>query len=153
MIDNLNNAKFLPVIAPAAIVDNASWTTNEIDTLGYDYLTVVVHVGATDIAMAALKLQSSNTSGSGFADVDGLDVDGDTDAFGATAALPSGTDDNSLIVFQVDLKVGNKRYWDLVATAGDGSTGTFASAIAILTEGEVAPTTAATMGAETVMRI
>lgn len=153
MMDNLNNAKFVQVVAPVAIVDDASWTTTEIDTLGYDYLTVVVNIGATDIAMAALKMQASHTTGTGFADVTGLDMDGDTDAFGGTAALPSATDDNSLVIFQADLKVGNYRYWDLVATAGDGTSGTFLSAVAILTEGEVSPTTAAAMGAETVLRI
>lgn len=150
---DIQKAKFVQVIAPAAIVDNAAFTTNEIDTLDFDYLTVVVNIGATDIAMAALKLQASDTSGSDFADVTGLDMDGDTDIDGNAAALPSATDDNKLVVFQVDLRVNNKRYWDLVATAGNGSTGTFASAIAILTKGAITPTSVSAMGAETVLRV
>jgi hypothetical protein len=151
-MNDLQVAKYVQVIAPAAIVDDASFTTNEIDTLDFDYLTVVFNLGATDIAMAALKMQSSDTSGSGFADVTGLDCNGDTDIDGSAAALPSATDDNSLVVFQVDLR-GQKRYFDLVATAGNGSTGSFGSAVAILSKGAVSAVTSAAMGAETVLRV
>jgi len=152
MSTELQRAKFQQVIAPVAIVDDGSWTTLEIDTLDYDYLTVVVNIGATDIAMAALKLQSSDTTSSGFTDVTGLDCDGDTDIDGSAAALPSATDDGSLVVFQVDLR-GQKRFFDLVATAGNGSTGTYASAVAILTKGAVAPVSTSGHGAETFLRV
>jgi hypothetical protein len=152
MMNQLQASKYSQVIAPAAIVDNASFTSNEIDTLDYDYLTVVFNLGATDIAMAALKLQSSDVSGSGFADVDGLDCDGDSDIDGNAAALPSADDDNNVIVFQVDLR-GQKRYFDLVATAGDGAAGTFGSAVAILSKGAVSPVSSSDMGAETVLRV
>lgn len=150
-MNQLQASKYSQVIAPAAIVDNASFTTNEIDSLDFDYLTVIVNIGATDIAMSALKLQSSDSSGSGFADIDGLDCDGDTDIDGNAATLPSASDDNNLVLFQVDLR-GQKRYFDLVATAGDGSAGTFASAVAILSKGAVSPVSASDMGAETVLR-
>lgn len=151
-MNDLQVAKYVQVIAPVAIVDNASWTTNEIDTLDWDYLTVVFNLGATDIAMAALKMQSSDTSGSGFADVTGLDCDGDTDIDGSAAALPSATDDDNLVIFQVDLR-GQKRYFDLVATAGDGAAGSYGSAIAILSKGAVAAVTSSAMGGETVLRV
>lgn len=151
-MDEIQRAKFVQVVAPAAIVDNASFTTNEIDTLDYDYATIVFNLGATDIAMTALKVQESDTSGSGFADVGGLDMDGDTDLDGSAAELPSATDDGSVVVFQVDLR-GRKRYLDLVATAGDGSTGTYGSAVAILTKGAVYGATSDEMGAETVLRV
>jgi len=151
-MDEIQRAKFVQVIAPAAIVDNASFTTAEIDTLDYDYATIVFNLGATDIAMAALKVQESDTSGSGFADIDGLDMNGDTAIDGNAAALPSADDDNSVIVFQVDLR-GRKRYLDLVATAGNGATGTYGSAVAILTKGAVYGGTEAEMGAETVLRV
>ncbi|MGB0973235.1 MAG: hypothetical protein ACPGVG_20115, partial [Mycobacterium sp.] len=55
--------KFVMVTAPAAIVDNASLTTAEIDTVGYDYARVLVILGATDIAMTALTVTESDTSG------------------------------------------------------------------------------------------
>jgi len=151
-MNDLQVAKYVQVIAPAAIVDDASFTTNEIDMLDYDYLTVIFNLGATDIAMAALKLQSSDVSGSGFADVTGLDCDGDTDIDGSAAALPSATDDNNLVVFQVDLR-GQKRYFDLVATAGNGAAGSYGSAVAILSKGAVSAVTSTAMGAETVLRV
>lgn len=152
MPNALQQSKYLQVIAPVAIVDNASWTTNEIDTLGFNYLTVVVNIGATDIAMAALKLQSSDTSGSGFADVTGLDSDGDTDIDSAASTLPTATDDNSLFIFQVDLE-GQKRYFDLVATAGNGTAGTFASAVAILSNADDGPDSSSDMNALNVLRV
>ena len=151
-MNEMNHIKVQQVIAPGAIVDNASWTTTEIDTNGYDYLTVFINIGATDIAMSALKLQSATTSGGSFSDVTGLDCDGDTDMDGNAAALPSATDDNSVVVFQVDLR-GHNRYFDLVATAGDGTTGTYASAIAVLSHAEHSPVTTSDVGAETVLRV
>ncbi len=152
MPNALQQAKYLQVIAPVAIVDNAAWTTTEIDTLGWNYLTVVVNIGATDIAMAALKLQSSDTSGSGFADVTGLDSDGDTNIDGVASTLPTATDDNKLFIFQVKLE-GQKRYFDLSATAGNGTAGTFASAVAILSNGDDGADSSSDMGAIDVLRV
>lgn len=151
-MNEIQRLKKVGVISPAAIVDNASFTTNEIDTSGYDYCVIGFHVGATDIAMAALKVQESDTSGSGFADIAGLDCDGDTDIDGNTAALPSATDDNNIIAFEIDLR-GRKRYLDLVATAGDGAAGTYGSAFALLGKGDVAPVSASDLGCETVLRV
>lgn len=130
------NCKFVNVTPPAAIVDNASYTTNEIDTLGYDYCTIICSLGATDIAMAALKVQESDTSGSGYADITGATF---------ASALPSATDDNKMYAFYIPLQ-GRKRYLDLVATAGDGTTGTFMSAIAILSRAEQTPSSATARG-------
>lgn len=134
----LQDALFFPVIAPAAIVDNASFTTNEIDTVQngvkYDHVTIIVHIGALDIAMTALKVQESDTTGSGFADITGT-------VGGTDFTLPTATDDNKVVVFSVNC-TNRKRYLDLVATGGDGATGTYASAIAILTRGKRGPTTA-----------
>jgi hypothetical protein len=151
-MNDLHAAKFAQVIAPVAIVDDASWTTAAIDTLDYDYCTIVFNLGATDIAMAALKVQESDASGSGYADITGATCDGGTDIDGNTAALPSATDDGNVIVFQIDLR-GRKRYLDLVATAGNGSAGTFASAVAILTKAAVAPESVADAGCETLIRV
>ena len=141
----LQAAKYLQVIAPVAIVDNASWTTVEIDTLDYDHCTIIFNLGATDIAMAALNVTQSDSAGSGHALITGCDADGGTDIEGTTTALPSATDDDTLCVFQIDLK-GKKRYLDLVATAGDGAAGSYGSAVAILTRAANAPTTVAASG-------
>ena len=130
-MNELQHAKFKACIPPAAIIDDASATTVEIDTLGSSFLTVVVQLGATDIALTALKLTESDSAGSGHADVTNATFDGGTDTKGGTLALPSATDDNQVCVFQVDLR-GRKRYFDIVATFGNGTAGGFISATAIL---------------------
>jgi hypothetical protein len=114
----LQNVKVVNVTPPAAIVDNASFTTNSIDTAGYGKLAVYFSLGATDIAMAALKLQEADDD-SAYGDITGC-------VYGASGApsLPSAN------------LAGRKRYIDVVATAGDGSTGTYGSCIAVLYNGE-----------------
>lgn len=147
----LQATKLAIVISPVAIKDNAAWTTNEIDTLGYDFLQIIFFLGATDIAVAELKVQESDTSGSGFADVTGLVCGTSTNADGVTSALPSATDDNKITLFEIDLR-GRKRYIDLSATAGNGTAGSYAAAVAILSRAEKAPVTAAERGCDEILR-
>lgn len=131
-MNNLQNVKVVNVTPPAAIVDNASFATTTIDTLGFNKVAIYFSLGATDIAMTALKVQESDDSGmSGAADITGA-------VYGATGApaLPTATDDNKIFGFFIDLK-GRKRYLDVVATAGDGSAGTFGACIAELYNGNV----------------
>jgi hypothetical protein len=135
---------------PGAIKDNASFTASAIDTLGFDYALIAIQVGATDIAMAALKLQESDASGSGYADVTSGTFDGSTDLFGSTAALPSATDDNAFFLIAVDLRK-RKRYLKIVATAGDGTSGSYLAAMCILSRAKITPNTAAEMGASSVL--
>jgi hypothetical protein len=108
-------------------------------------------VGATDIAMAALKLQTSDTDSS-YADLTGAIFGTSTNIDGSTSALPTATDDNKVFVIEVDLR-GKKRYFDLVATAGNGTAGTYFSAVAVLSRGEIAPITAAGRGADEILRV
>ena len=129
-MNSLQNVKVVNFCPPGAIVDNADFTTTAIDTAGFGKCAVFFSLGATDIAMGALKLQQSDDSGmSGAADITGA-------VYGASGApaLPSATDDNKVYAFHVSLQ-GKKRYLDLVATAGNGSTGTYASGIAVLYNG------------------
>ena len=137
--------------SPAAISDNASPTTNSIDTKGWDYLEVYVVFGAMDIAMAALKLQSSDTDGS-YADVTGLVSGTSLNIAGETSTLPIDTRDNTIYGLQVDLR-GQKRYFDLVITTGNGDAGTYVMAIARLSRGKDMPTTAAEMGLLECLRV
>jgi hypothetical protein len=67
---------------------------------------------------------------SGAADITGC-------VYGATGApaLPTATDDNKVFGFFVNL-AGRDRYIDVVATAGDGSAGTFGACTAILYNGD-----------------
>ena len=122
------NIKLLNVTPPAARVNNGSFTINEIDTKGFDYLTVTLYLGDTDIALTVMKLQESDTSGSGYADVSG----------GAFSSLPAATDDNKFYRFFVPLQ-GRKRYLKPVITVGNGSTGAFAAIWAELSRAEQAP--------------
>jgi hypothetical protein len=126
-MNDVQGFKFLNVTPPAAIVDNGSFTTASIDTKGWDYCTILISLGASDIAMAALKLQESDVD-SGYADVSGADFSV------SPATLPSATDDNKIYAIFVDCRK-RKRFLDLLATAGDGTAGTFLSAIAILSKG------------------
>ena len=145
--------KFVSITPPAAIVDNASYTTATIDTAGFAYLRVLVYLGATDIAMTALKLQESDDSGmSGAADITGLVYGTSASIAGTTSALPTATDDNKCFAFEVDLR-GRKRYIDLVATAGDGSTGTFLTAFALLSRAGDVGVSASERGYGSILRV
>lgn len=156
MKDRPRGKRFV-VRAPQAIVDNASWTCNVIDTLGAKRLTVYVMLGATDIAMVALKLQESNVKASDTALTSGVDVPGcvfgtsNGKYSGSASALPSATDDNGIFAFDVPLDGNRKRYQLLVATAGDGATGTFLTAWAEL-DMEDAPDSAADRGLVNVLQ-
>ena len=86
-MNQTQNVKYVAITPPGAIVDAASYTTASIDTLGFDRLKVVVHLGATDIAMTALKLQTSDTDGS-YADLDGAVFGTSTNSAGSTSTLP-----------------------------------------------------------------
>ena len=137
--------KVVSITPPQVIVDNASWTTAELDTLGWDFVVINAFFGAMDIAMVALKVQQSDVSGSGFADVTGLVFGTSLNDTGSTSTLPSATDDNKFFSFFVDLRA-RKRYLDLVATGGDGAAGTYLTAWAELWRGKDAPLSASEAG-------
>ncbi len=144
--------KYVAMTPPAAIIDDDDAAVAEVDTKGWDYLTIVVSLGATDIAMTALAVTESDATGSGHANVTGLVYGTSTDIDGNTSALPSATDDDGVFVFQVDL-CGRKRYIDMTATIGDGAAGTFITILGILSRGDVGPTTVAGMGAAGVLAV
>ncbi len=145
--------KFVKITPPQAIVDNDSWTTTTLDTAGFDYARIIVHLGASDIAMVALKVQESDDSGmSGAADVTGLVFGTSTNVAGSTSTLPSATDDNKFFAFEIDLR-GRKRYLDLVATGGDGTAGTYLTAFAILSRAENRLLTASDRGISQILRV
>lgn len=120
--------KDLPAIVPVAIKDNAAWVSLVIDTQDASYIEFKGILGATDIAMALLKVMAS-------------DVKTDDNTLGGTPVLivdattkPSATDDGKTFAFGVDLIASPyPRYFLLEGTAGDGSAGTFLAAIACLT--------------------
>ena len=134
--------KYVRVCEPAAIVDNASFACTEIDTLGFDYCQIVCQLGATDITMAALKVQENAVSATSLADVTGLIYGTSDNIAGSTSALPDEDADDQIFVFEIDLR-GRLRYLNLVATAGNGSAGTFMAAFALLSRAGTLTDTAA----------
>src|SRR5687767_14211833 len=98
--------KIVSITPPAAIVDAGSYTTASVDTLGWNDVTFYAYLGATDIAMDALKVQQSDTDGS-YVDITGSDFGG----------LPSADEDNKIVACHISKKCGAyKRYYDVVAT-------------------------------------
>lgn len=143
MIEALKN-KYVAVIQPTAIVDNAAWTCVAVDTKGWDYCQFIFQLGANDIAVASLKLTESDDDSS-YSDVSNTTFGTSANDTGSTSTLPSATDDNKLFGFAVDCKA-RKRYLKLAATNGDGSVGGYAAALAILSRGEQGSLTAAQAG-------
>lgn len=137
---NGQSARYVTAIAPTAIIDNTSAVATAIDCAGSSYLEIPIQLGATDIAITALKLEESDVSGSGYADVPNATFSAGANVDGVALALPSATDDGQPHVFQVNL-VGRKRYVRVVATFGDGAAGGFIAATARLSSvGFLSPT-------------
>lgn len=149
------NTKIISVASPA-LVDDADVTTTVIDTADWDYAEIFLQVGATDIALTALKLQESDAVNAGSL-VSGADIPGTVYGTakgidGTTSALPSADDDGKIFKFELDLR-GRKRYLDLVATVGDGTTGANVAAFAVLSRGKTKPDTAAEAGCAEILRV
>jgi hypothetical protein len=75
-----------------------------------------------------------------------------TNISGSTSTLPADDSDGSLYVFEIDCRA-RKRYLDLTATIGDGSTGGFATALAILSRGSNPGTSASDRGVAQILRV
>ncbi len=143
--------KYLNVTPPAAIVDDASFTTAEVDSVGFDHAAYVVSLGALDIAITAAAVTHSDTAGSGHANITGLVMGTSNQITGVVSVLPLATDDDEIFLFEIDLR-GKNRYLDLTLTMGDGTVGGFAHVLCILSRAEEGPFTAADKGANQVLR-
>jgi hypothetical protein len=127
---SIAKTKFAAITPPAAIVDNAAFTTTAIDTKGFAWLTIVVLFGALDIAPASSKIRQSDASN--------MSSSSDIAVGGTDYSLATASSDNQFHVFDINL-LGKKRYIDFEITGGDGTTGTYMTAIAILSRGAEAP--------------
>ena len=112
-MNHLEGTKTVARISPS--VAAGATHSAEIDTYGADYVSVDVvyshFTAATASYATVLKVQQSDTSGSGQADVAGLSVTagaGRTTGVGATGALAR---------FNIDCR-GKKRYLTVVTTPG-----------------------------------
>jgi hypothetical protein len=124
----LQETKVFSVIPPTAIKDDAAFVSTVIDKNdldGADYLEFIGQLGATDVEMATLRVMESDTLTN-------------PTTLGGTPALvkdsttkPTADDDGKVFAFGIDLRKSRHRWIQLQATAGDGTAGTFLSAIAI----------------------
>ncbi len=137
--------KIVSITPPAAIVDNAAFTTASVDTKGWRYCSLYIYLGALDIAVAAMKVRHSDDD-STYADVTGADFSV------SPATLPAAIDDNLIFIVHLDTR-GKKRYFDLSLTGGDGVAGSYITVFAILSRGETFPDTAAEQGASQVLTV
>lgn len=138
---------------PAAIVDDAAFTTAALDTKGFGHAEIFVAFGAMDIAATVLKVQESDASDmTGAADITGTIFGTDANDTGSTSTLPSATADNTIMKFEIDLK-GRKRYLDCLLTGGNGTTGTYAVVWAHLHEADEPPISATEKGVAQLMRV
>jgi hypothetical protein len=135
MVEALN-MKHLDAIAPVSL-NNASGTVIEIDTLGFNYAQFILSVGATAGNISVFKIQESDTSGSGFADITGA----------APASLPGTSDDNKRYAVNVNCGGVRKRYMQVVLTE-DNTGAALVHVSAILSRANEAPNTAAERGFE-----
>ena len=147
--------KLVAITPPGAVTEGGSWTTAELDTKGYDYCQITLFFGAIDVALTALKVRQTDTTGTGYSDVTGLIFETSTNSAGDTSAFPDGDDDDDFFTFTIDL-LGMKRFLDLVATiasAGSGETGAYVAIWAVLTRAEETPNTAAERGVNQELRV
>ena len=140
------------VTAPATLVNDAAVTTTAIDTKGYDYAQIYVILGANDATFSTLAVQESDASGSGYANITGAVFGTSTNSAGDTSAVPDGDDDNTIFCVDIDLR-GRKRYLDVSATVGAGSSGAYVTILAVLSRAEETPNTASERGASQLLRV
>lgn len=158
MSDCMQEVKILNAIPPGVKKDNAAFVANAIDTKDWERATFIFTLGDSDIAMAALKVQEADAIDDATTLTSGADVTGaifgtSANTTGSTSSLPSATDDNKVYTVEMDLRGSRKRYLQLQATAGDGSTGTYGSAICILSRGKIISATVTDRGIAQTLRL
>ena len=126
--------KVLNVVLPVSL-NNASATSAEVDTNGFAYIDYTLAVGATTGAISVCKIQESDTSGSGFADITGATL----------SAFPGATDDGKLYSIKIPLGGTRKRYQQIVLTEDNTGTGIYGVTARLSRANEV-PNTAAERG-------
>jgi hypothetical protein len=103
------------VTKAAASVAASATHSHEIDCAGFKYATIDVvyspFTAATSAYASVLKVQDSDTSGSGQADVSGLSIT-------AGAGSTTGANVGAVARFNIDLR-GRKRYLTVVTSPGN----------------------------------
>jgi hypothetical protein len=138
MID-LQQTKKIQLIWPQARINNSAVTVASVDRKGFNYATIRVALGVTDIGLTIFKLQESDDNTT-FTDIPSADFSV------SPLSLPANTNSNTLWEWQVDLRAPRKRYLRPAITVGNGAAGAFLSATAELSRAEQSPTTATSQG-------
>lgn len=140
-MNHLEGSKTLAKVS-VAVATNATHS-HEIDTYGADYASIDVVFSAfsatTSAYASVLKVQESNSSGSGQTDISGYSI---TAGAGATTG-----NTGAVARFNIDVR-GRKRYLTVVATPGNAAT---VATVARLDKLEDMPYTAAGMGVNNVV--
>jgi hypothetical protein len=135
-LQNIRLANMLPAVS----ANGAAFTTTAADSLATgiksDYATIIVNLGAMASALTVLKLTESDDNTT-YGDVTGF-------VGGTNFTLPTATDDNKFVVFQVDMKA-RKRYLKVEATAGAGAI--VMSISCVFSRGKIGTNSAADSGA------
>jgi hypothetical protein len=152
-MNEVQSIRLAQITPPAAAVNGAAFVCAEIDTLDFDYMTIVVQLGAIAANMAVLQVLETDVTGQNLVAVPGT-VFGNAATLniaGAVAALPvTPGDANTFQVVQLDLRA-RRRFIQLAMTAGAGDT--FASAFAILSRAKAAPITLAGHNTNELVRV
>lgn len=132
-MDPVESMHFEHAIPPGVIKDNTAFVSRVIDTVvagGGRNLVFVVGVGSIDAALAELKVKQSevktNDTTLGGTVTDLLDA-------ASVITLPGATDDDKIVIVEIDMSQLHGRYMQLSAIAGDGVAGTYLSAVAFFT--------------------
>lgn len=125
--------KIVDVIDPASYSAGTS-TDGEIDTLGFNYCTIVVKCGAMQAALTECAVTEGDTTGSATDAISALTLGNAAclDVEGTACAL-SNTDDDDIVVFHIDLGK-RKRFLQLNTTAATGGASVY-TAFAVLSRG------------------
>lgn len=131
----------IPASVTAPISVTGAVTTIEIDTVNAtygkaQYTNIYFHFGLIGAAglITALKVQESDTSGSGHADITGASF----------STLPADGDDGTVWAITITNSAARKRYYDVAATVGANAS--LVSILAFNCFPNIQPTTAAGLG-------
>jgi len=127
--------RVVSVLSPNGYSNNTSPSMTTVDCAGFDLATFRVHLGSTDIALTACKIQETGTIGSTPTDVTGATLSSGTDIFGNTTSLPGATDNGKVYEFIINTQA-RKRYLVPLITVGNGTAGAIMSVTCELSKGE-----------------
>lgn len=134
MRDSLNNTHLARAISPVSVADTTAQTSEYVDTKGYNALTFAIAIGSVADADAtfAVTMTECDTSGGSYTAVAAADITG-------TLTLAGFQFDDDNEPRKVGYR-GTKRFVKLVITPSANASAALMSALAVLSEPNLAPT-------------